>query len=98
MASERHMPPRPSGARLRTSSPPAPPPLASIARLVTCGRFGDALSSLEELVPDWSHRQVVAVLKADLLERIGRHGLSRQTAEALLKSRDLTIVNRSVCE
>ena len=66
--------------------------------LVATGRFSDAIRILSDCTVTADQRLDADVLRADLLERTGRSGQSRQLAESLLKSRHISPRGRSTCE
>jgi tetratricopeptide (TPR) repeat protein len=72
--------------------------LEIVTELVRQGRFGDAIRALDGADGGRSHRAGSAVLRAELLERIGHHGQSRALAEQLLKSKSLSGQERAGCE
>jgi DNA-binding NtrC family response regulator len=68
----------------------------SARQLVTAGRFVEALRCLDEF---GAPRGIAAdVMRVEVLERVGRHGQCRALAERLLKSKELTHADRSICE
>ena len=69
-----------------------------ILRLVRVGRFGTALSALEEAKPPSQLRIVTDVLRAVLLEHVGEHREALVLTTSLLKSKHLTIRQRNECE
>src|SRR5438132_9394770 len=72
--------------------------LALANQLATTGQFGSALRELENgriALPD---RLAAQVLKAELLEQVGRYEQSRASVTLLLKSRDLTPPAKAACE
>src|SRR5262249_4866428 len=78
---------------------PSVDPFANATQLVAEGRFAAALQVLEASSSprDRDHRDV-AVLRAELLERVGRVTQSRTLVDTILKTRDLSESNRSACE
>src|SRR5580693_295274 len=72
--------------------------LARASELKRLGRFAEALGVLarSEVAP--ADRQDADVLKADLLEQVGRYGQARALAHTLLRSRTLSPSQRSTCE
>jgi DNA-binding NtrC family response regulator/tetratricopeptide (TPR) repeat protein len=67
-------------------------------QLAAAGRFVDALAALDLAVVKRADRPAAETLRADLLERTGKHGQSRALAQQLLKSKDLSPSDRSRCE
>ncbi len=68
----------------------------SARQLVAAGRFTEALRWLDE---SGAPRGIAAdVMRVEVLERVGRHGQCRALAERLLKSKELTHADRSICE
>ena len=55
-------------------------------QLMSEGRFGDALKALDDSPIAHKERFASDVLRAELLEHVGRHGPSRALAESLLRS------------
>src|SRR5437879_2375368 len=72
--------------------------LENVAQLITSGHFSDALRVLQDRPFSSHHRPVVDVLRADLLERTGRHGASRDLTNSLVRRKDLPANYRSTCE
>jgi DNA-binding NtrC family response regulator len=72
--------------------------LGPAKELKRLGRFAEALGVLarSELAP--AERQDADVLKADLLEQVGRYGQARALAHTLLRSKTLSPSQRSTCE
>jgi len=71
--------------------------LATATRLARCGRFLEALETINRTTAD--HERVAErVLRAEILERLGRHGQSRSIAESALRSKEATQVERSRVE
>ena len=66
-------------------------------RFVGAGQFLDALKALDAGQIERPDRTESEVLRAELLERIGQHAISRERAEDLLRSRKLTAGERSAC-
>src|SRR5437867_894566 len=62
------------------------------------GRFLDALRCLEAEMAGHANRTDAQILKAELLERLGRHSQSRAAVFLTLKTRNLTASQRSACE
>ena len=62
------------------------------------GRFTDALAALETFTPDPNSRNAKLVLRAELLERVGRLGQSRALLEGFAKSKHISLAERSSCE
>src|SRR5438876_11135493 len=75
-------------------------PLLSEASLLTeRGRFREALDTLDSGGPLSGKDRIVGnVLRAELLEHVGKHGQSRVLAESLLRSEKLSSVQKSRCE
>src|SRR5437870_4332576 len=70
----------------------------SARQLVGSGRFSSALRILEtEAIPP-QHRRTADVMRADLLERVGRRSASRDLINSLLKRSDLAGSDRALCE
>jgi DNA-binding NtrC family response regulator/tetratricopeptide (TPR) repeat protein len=67
-------------------------------RLTRLGRFGDALHALEQARLATPVRARADVLRAELLERVGRSEQATALATTLLKSEQLTASQRSECE
>ena len=72
--------------------------LQSARQLADSGRFTDALEVLRQGPIGSDARLAADVLLADLSERVGRIGQSRAMLATLLRSRDLSDSQRSVCE
>src|SRR5438046_2631934 len=72
--------------------------LESAKQLMRAGYFGDALKALEEGHIRPAQRITSQVTKAELLERIGRHGQSRPLVTSLRKSKGLTNAQLAACE
>src|ERR671937_441070 len=73
--------------------------LAEANDLSRTGRFIEALRTLDSGDPAASKDRVAAkVLRAELLEHVGRHRESRSLAELLLRSEKLTLTQKSRCE
>jgi DNA-binding NtrC family response regulator/tetratricopeptide (TPR) repeat protein len=72
--------------------------LGQASELRRLGRFAEALGFLarSEVAP--ADRQDRDVLKADLLEQVGRYAQARALAHTLLRSRTLSPAQRSTCE
>ena len=62
------------------------------------GRFAEALAALENFTPDPNSRNAKLVLRAELLERVGRFGQSRAMLDELAKSKQHQPGERSSCE
>jgi DNA-binding NtrC family response regulator len=62
------------------------------------GRFAEALGFLARSEVEHADRQDADVLKADLLEQVGRYGPARALAHTLLRSKTLSPSQRSTCE
>jgi DNA-binding NtrC family response regulator/tetratricopeptide (TPR) repeat protein len=62
------------------------------------GRFAEALGFLARSEVEHADRQDADVLKADLLEQVGRYGQARALAHTLLRSKTLSPSQRSSCE
>jgi len=72
--------------------------LASVKSLVRNGRFIEALTSLTEPMPSQKRLPAIDVQRVALLERVGRYGESRQLTAKLLRTTELSDVDRSICE
>src|SRR5712691_4331528 len=72
--------------------------LEAATKLTAEGRFADALATLNEGTADRGSRGAYDVLRAELLERVGRFGQSRAVLADLTRSRGLTSGERSSCE
>src|SRR5437016_6217667 len=68
--------------------------LDSIRNLIRCGRFREALETLSNAR---LHGLSDEVLRAELLERVGRHATSKTLIERLSKAK-LTLSESSTCE
>ena len=62
------------------------------------GKFAEALKRLDASSINRSQQFEAEVLRADLLEQVGRHGESRALVQRLLKSKQLTATDHSICE
>jgi hypothetical protein len=62
------------------------------------GRFVEALTALEKITPDTNSKNAKLVLRAELLERVGRIGQSRVLLDELERSRTASMGERSSCE
>src|SRR5271169_3484448 len=67
-------------------------------QLTIAGRYTCALQTLDRISIARSERVGGDVLRAQLLERIGRHSQSRALVESLLGSKELTQKDKGVCE
>src|SRR5947207_12167361 len=75
------------------------PLLTEASILSERGRFREALDTLDSGgLPSGKDRIVANVLRAELLEHVGRHAQSRALAESLLRSEKLSSVQKSRCE
>jgi DNA-binding NtrC family response regulator/tetratricopeptide (TPR) repeat protein len=72
-------------------------PLDQVRSLNALGRYAEALKALEACGPDRSD-QAASALRAELLEKTGRHPQARSVAEALLRSAKLGASFRAQCE
>ncbi len=72
--------------------------LATVKDLVRNGRFIEALTALREPTSNRESPTAVDVQRVALLERVGRYGESRQLAAKLLRTKELSDVDRSICE
>src|SRR2546430_581352 len=72
--------------------------LESAKQLIRTGHFGDALKALEEGHIRPAQRIASEVTKAELLERIGRHGQSRNLVASLQNSKGITSAQLAACE
>src|SRR5437899_8341297 len=72
--------------------------LQSAKELSSRGRFAEAVKVLNSASISRGDQTDADVLRAQLLERVGRHGQSRALLQQLLKSKQLTAANRSTCE
>src|SRR5438046_450791 len=70
-------------------------PLLNARDLLKGGRFLDALKALDSSRS--ANRTAVATLRVQVLERLGRHDESRQLTNWLLKSKQLTDVEKAIC-
>src|SRR5438552_181618 len=66
--------------------------------LTAVGKFADALRTLDSAPPNRGMGRGADVLRAELLERVGRLGQSRVLTEGLLKARDLGAADRAAVE
>ena len=73
-------------------------PVQNSRRLIVDGRFNDALRCLESAPVQREIALDAEVLRAELLERTGRYSESRTLAESLIKTRRLSLAQRSACE
>ena len=73
-------------------------PLEPILRLTRVGRFGQALQAFKEVAGTIPNRPAAEVLRAQVLAQVGQSESALALATALLKSKTLTIVQRSECE
>ena len=64
--------------------------LHKAGQLAVGGRFGEALCALDSAPVSRSDRTAADVLRASLLEAVGRHGQCRTLLQQLLKSKELT--------
>jgi len=67
-------------------------------RLTRVGRFGQALQAFKEVAGTIPNRPAAEVLRAQVLAQVGQSESALALATALLKSKTLTIVQRSECE
>jgi DNA-binding NtrC family response regulator/tetratricopeptide (TPR) repeat protein len=72
--------------------------LGQASELKRLGRFAEALGVLARSEVTPADRQDADVLKADLLEQVGRYAQARALAHTLLRSRTLSPSQRSTCE
>jgi hypothetical protein len=72
--------------------------LATVKDLVRNGRFIEALTALREPTSSRKSPTAVDVQRVALLERVGRYGESRQLVAQLLRTKELSDVDRSICE
>ena len=72
--------------------------LEAVNRLKRAGRFADALQTLESSTASQRKHPDIQLLKVELLERVGRHAQSSALAALLMKSRELSASQRSLCE
>ena len=73
-------------------------PLQEIYNLNDCGLFADALAALDRLKGDVSRRQTVQIVRAELLERVGRSREAKAIVHRALASRNLGARDRTVCD
>src|SRR5437867_3207062 len=66
--------------------------------LTSRGSFAEALKVLNTAVASRADQVAADVLRAQVLERLGRHGQSRSLLEQLLRSKNITSADRSICE
>ena len=74
------------------------PFLEPILRLTRVGRFGQALQAFSEMASTIPNRPAAGVLRAQVLAQVGQSESALALATTLLKSKNLTIVQRSECE
>ena len=67
-------------------------------QLARLGQFGEALKVLDAGQAQQNRQTAVQALRAELLERVGRHAQSLSTITTLIKSRGLTTGERAACE
>ena len=67
-------------------------------QLNEAGRFTDALKVLDEANAASTSRNARDILRAELLERVGRFGHARDTLQTLIQRRDLNLSAKSACE
>ena len=74
--------------------------LARAYELKKAGRFAEALRICDTVTPNLARddRQAADVLRVDLLEQVGRYGQARVLGQTLLRSKTLTLSQRSGCE
>src|SRR3989442_7906938 len=72
--------------------------MQSAKELSSRGRFADALKVLNSASVSRSDQTAANIVRAQLFERLGRHGQSRALLEQLLRSKTLTAGDRSSCE
>jgi hypothetical protein len=73
-------------------------PLDPILRLTRVGCFGQALQAFSEMASTIPNRPAAGVLRAQVLAQVGQSESALALATTLLKSKNLTIVQRSECE
>jgi transcriptional regulator with PAS, ATPase and Fis domain/tetratricopeptide (TPR) repeat protein len=69
-----------------------------ITELKDVGLFRDALKALDSATPDLLGRAAAQILKAELLERIGRRGDSEALIQRALRSRSLSAADRILAD
>jgi DNA-binding NtrC family response regulator len=72
--------------------------LAQAHQLKKAGRFAEALRFCDTGNLAREDRQAVDVLRVDLLEQVGRYGQARALAQTLLRSKTISLTQRSSCE
>jgi DNA-binding NtrC family response regulator/tetratricopeptide (TPR) repeat protein len=72
--------------------------LATVEQLNEEGRFGEALNALDRFAPSREERNASDVLRAELLERVGRYSLAKSLCERLRNTRDMAPVHHSSLE
>jgi tetratricopeptide (TPR) repeat protein len=72
--------------------------LDRVIELQSCGRFSEALLTLQGLMPPREQQCRAALARIELLERLGRYGESKVSAERLLKNPQVPANGRSICE
>jgi hypothetical protein len=72
--------------------------LESVREITRAGRFTDALDLLERTVGDTRGGTESELLRLELFGHVGRHNEASMSAERLLARRNLTDVQRSICE
>src|SRR6266850_6878245 len=72
--------------------------LAQAHELRKAGRFAEALRVCDSGPLAREDRQAADVLRVDLLEQVGRYGQARALAHTLLRSKTISLPQRSTCE
>src|SRR5438093_1591031 len=72
--------------------------LERVKELSVAGRFREAFAVLEKGVLAYGSPHAVEIIKADLLEQLGRYGQARMLASRLLRSKTLSPSERGTCE
>ena len=72
--------------------------LQQVRELREAGRFTEALRDISGLSTDRTERLPADVLRAELLERTGKHAQSRSLMETLVRRQGISLSDRSVCE
>src|SRR5262245_25172995 len=73
-------------------------PIDSVRQLKFAGRFSSALRELDGLRIPAEFKVEAQLLKAELLERVGRPGQARVAIETLFKSNELSLSQQGRCE
>ena len=73
-------------------------PLLDVLQLKEQGLFGNALVALERLRPELISQSRSQALRAELLERVGRRKEAETVARKLLSLKNLSNVERSLCD